>query len=119
MRRLGFGDRWVFFIMECVTTITYSILVNEQAREVIKPSKGLRQWDPISSCLFILCVEGLVALIKSSEKSGETKIVAVTRGGRRKNYLLFADNCVIFGRVCILEWKKYQDLLNTYEMTLG
>lgn len=39
LRKLGFGDKWIALIMECVTSISYSILVNGQPREEFKPSR--------------------------------------------------------------------------------
>lgn len=42
MRRLGFCDRWIVLIMECVTSVTYSVLVNGQPGDVIKPTRGIR-----------------------------------------------------------------------------
>ena len=39
--KLGFQELWVALIMECITTVSYSILVNGEPRGMIKPSKGL------------------------------------------------------------------------------
>ncbi|XP_041025384.1 uncharacterized protein LOC121265781 [Juglans microcarpa x Juglans regia] len=43
--------------------------------------------------------------------SGNTKGVIVVRGGSRVNHLLFADDCILFGRACAEEWKRLQELL--------
>ena len=40
--KMGFKEAWVGLIMHCVTTITYSILVNGEPQGFIRPSKGLR-----------------------------------------------------------------------------
>jgi hypothetical protein len=42
MLQLGFAPRWVDLIMDCVSTVTYSIIVNGQPMGHIKPSRGLR-----------------------------------------------------------------------------
>jgi len=42
MRRIGFSDRWMALIMECITTVSYSILVNGEPSNVIHPSRGIR-----------------------------------------------------------------------------
>ena len=49
--------------MECVTTPTCSILGNGVPQGYIKPSRGIRQGDSLSSYLFIICAEGLSSLI--------------------------------------------------------
>ena len=40
--KMGFQDTWVAMIMQCITTVSYSILVNGQTTGLIYPSRGLR-----------------------------------------------------------------------------
>ena len=40
--RSGFQQSWVNLIMECVTTLSYSILVNGEPKGMIYPSRGIR-----------------------------------------------------------------------------
>ena len=62
---MGFVDKWRALIMKCVTTVSYSIKINGKPRGYIVPSRGIRQGDPLSPYLFLLCVEDLSALIKN------------------------------------------------------
>ena len=39
---MGFDWRWVTLIMECITTVSYSILINGEPSPIIHPSGGLR-----------------------------------------------------------------------------
>ena len=64
MEKLGFVETWRRLIMQCVTTITYAIKINRCPRGHIIPSRGLWQGNPLSLDLFLLCAEGLLALIK-------------------------------------------------------
>jgi hypothetical protein len=56
MRRMGFDKRWIHLTMTCVRTTSYSVLLNGEPTSFIKPSKGIRQGDPLSPNLFLLCV---------------------------------------------------------------
>ncbi|XP_042984282.1 uncharacterized protein LOC122313374 [Carya illinoinensis] len=119
MEKLGFGARWANLIMECVSSVSYAVLVNGEPGQVIHPTRGLRQGDPLSPYLFLLCAEGLSSLINGAEARGEIKGVAVARGGMKLTHLLFADNCIIFGRACWEEWQKINDILKLYEEASG
>ena len=68
MLKLGFDTRWVELAMETVTTTSYSVLINGEPCGFISPSRGVRQGDPLSPYLFLLCAEGLSATIRKAEE---------------------------------------------------
>lgn len=53
MRRMDFCTRWIDLIIECVSTVSYTILVNGEPKGMFKPTKGIRQGDPVSPFLFL------------------------------------------------------------------
>lgn len=84
--------------------VSYYVLVNGQPGETIYPSRGLRQGDHLSPYLFLLCVEGLSTLIDQAASSRVIREVPLVRGGTRLNHLLFADDCIFFGRANLEKW---------------
>ncbi|XP_019169839.1 PREDICTED: uncharacterized protein LOC109165495 [Ipomoea nil] len=70
---LGFDIRWVELVMCCVTTFSYSFLVNGARSERVTPTRSLRQGDPLSSYLFIICVEGLSLLLQQAHNRGSIR----------------------------------------------
>lgn len=70
MVRLGFAREWIRVVMACVSSISYYFLVNGELKGYVVPSRGLRQGDPFSPYLFLLCVEGLSAFIAKKSRVG-------------------------------------------------
>ena len=59
MLKMGFDVRWVALILSCINSASYSILVNGVPKGDIRPSRGIRQGDPLSPYLFLICLEAL------------------------------------------------------------
>ena len=96
MRKLGFSNRWIKIVLSCVSTVSYSILINGEPKGRIIPSRGLRQGDPLSPYLFILCAEGLSSLIQAATNENFLHGVVVARGAPKISHLFFADDSLLF-----------------------
>ena len=119
MRRMGFQDRWISLMMMCVSTVTYSVLINGEPRGTIIPTRGLRQGDPISPYLFLLCAEGLSAMIKRKERIGGLRGISVRRGAPSISHLFFADDSIIFCRATSGDCALVAEVLDIYEKESG
>ena len=70
MYKLGSDDKWCALIMNCVTTISYSVKINGKPKGHIVPSRRIRQGDPLSPYLFLLYAICLSDLIKKEVENG-------------------------------------------------
>ena len=77
--KLGFEQQWVNRIMKCISSVSYQVLINGEAQGNIKPSRGLRQGDPLSPFLFILCTEVLTSHIKNAEATSALTGIKIAR----------------------------------------
>ena len=111
MIKMGFNERWINLIMLCVKTVTYSILINDGPRELIHPPRGIRQGDPLSPFLFLLCTEGLNGLIKNAEISGDIHGFSLCRRGPKLTHLLFANDSLLLCRATVDECDKVLHIL--------
>ena len=105
--------------MHCVTATELAILFKGSPLESFKPLRGLRQGDPISPYLFLLCAEGLTSMLKKEESNGYIKGVAVCRGAPRISHLLFADDSIVFCRASFEEARRVMKVLEDYEGDSG
>ena len=103
MRWLGFTEKWINLMMLCVKIVSYSILMNGEPKGLIKPSRGIRQGDPLSSFLFLLCLEGLHGLITKVAAWCDIKGYSLCRNSPRLTHLLFANDSLLFCRATIQE----------------
>jgi hypothetical protein len=98
LEKMGFADKWIHWMMICVSSVNYSALVNFEKIGPINPDRGLRQGDPLSPYLFILVTEGLSSLIKKTVSRGDLHGVQIWREAPVVSHLLFAGDCFLFCR---------------------
>jgi len=82
--------------MHCVSSSSYSILWNGNKLPPFKPTHGLRQGDPLSPYLFILCMEKLSVAINSAVNQRRWEPIQIINGGPQVSHLLFADDVLLF-----------------------
>jgi hypothetical protein len=119
MKKMGFPERWIAWVMECVRSVSYSILVNGQPVGNIKPTRGLRQGDPISPYLFLICAEALSSMLNQAENNGVISRVPTSKRGPKISHLFFADDSLLFCKANSVEWRRLTKILDKYEAASG
>ena len=79
----------------------------------------MRQGDPLSPYLFIICAEGLSAIIQEYEHKGLIHGCKVARAAPRISHLFFADDSFFFFKATMSESEKVKECLNLYEKASG
>lgn len=119
MLRLGFNHQWVSSIMRVVSTVTFSVLFNGHRLENFKPTRGIRQGDPISPYLFLLAAEGLSCLLRSRGISENLVGIQVAPTAPPVNHLLFADDSLLFFKANIGAAVEVNNALQSYCQASG
>ncbi|KAK9929437.1 hypothetical protein M0R45_026537 [Rubus argutus] len=119
LQKLGFDDDWIELIMTCLSTVRYSFLINGEPRGYVAPSRGLRQGDPLSPYLFILCAEGLSALISHFVSIGSLQGLKVCDGAPVISHLLFADDSMIYSQATMQDCLILKHILDVYARASG
>lgn len=96
------------------TTVFFLILVNGVPNGPIVPSWGLRQGDPLSSYLYLLCTEGLVSLLNRAAFNQSLIGIKVCRRAPQLNHLLFVDDSLVFYKADRESLLSLLEVLSTY-----
>ena len=116
MVKLGFANKWIDLIMHCVSFVSYLVIINGEAQGNIIPSRGIWQGDPLSPCLFLLCVEGLSALIHEAARNRQINGISICKGCPRITHLFFTDDNLLFCKAKDQECQNLVNILNNYEV---
>ncbi|KAH9663932.1 reverse transcriptase domain-containing protein [Citrus sinensis] len=118
MQKLGFPKKWINLVMNCISTASFSVLINGVAKGLIHPQRGLRQGCPLSPYLFIMCAEVFSNMLVHAEHQNLvhglrfSKNISVT-------HLLFADDSLIFSRASSFDCKNLKRLFDCYTAASG
>lgn len=119
LEKMNFHPTLITWIMQCITSVSYTFIINGAAREYVKPGRGIRQGDPISPYLFILCNEVLTGLCSNAQCKGLLKGVSIATHCPSLNHLLFADDTMFFCKANKKNADTLKTLLTTYEAVSG
>ena len=119
MRKLGFADRWITIMMACVRSVRYQVRFNSEETNIFIPSWGLRQGDPLSPYLFLLCAEGLSSLLLYEEEVGCIDGIRVCRNAPSVSHLLFADDSLILMKADMTNATSLQEVLEPTALILA
>lgn len=74
------------------------MLINGNMAGEFNPTRGLRQGDPLSPYLFILCMDILSRLLETKK---EVKDLKLSRGAIAIHHLMYVDDLILVGRASL------------------
>lgn len=119
MQRMGFDNRWIHWVMTCVSSVSFSILVNGSPEGHIRPERGIRQGDPLSPYLFILCAEVLSRMMTKAMEDRSLLGVKIANQAPPVNHLLFADDSLFFSLANPKAARSLKKIFKQYEEISG
>ncbi|CAL1363580.1 unnamed protein product [Linum trigynum] len=96
LKEMGLPSSWIGCIMYCVEHNRMRLLWNGELSQPITPSRGVRQGDPLSPYLFVLCMERLSHRIDRAVQDKLWRPLKLSKDGPPLSHLFFADDLVLF-----------------------
>ena len=115
MQKMGSNERWLDFIIMCLRSVTYKVLHDRAEIELMNPTGGLRQGDPLSLYLIILCAKGLSSSLRALENRGLIQGFKVSCGAPPISYLFFADDSYFYLKSKNVECTQIKSCPQMYE----
>lgn len=111
---MGFHVNWIKWVMSCVGSVSYNLVINGQRIGHFTSTRGLRQRDPISPYLFLLMVDTLSKMIVKESVRGNLEGIKIKRDSLLMAHLLFANDAIFFLKAIKVYLLKMERILNLY-----
>ena len=88
--------------MGCLSLVSFAIIINGSASGLFRPSKGLRQFYPLSPVLFLFIAEGLSTSILEAKRTGTLRGFKLVSTFYLTHFLFVDDALLICDGSCYL-----------------
>ena len=119
LRAFGFGDNWIRWIINLVSSAFFSILVNGTPSQPFSATRGIRQGDPLSPFLFIIIAEGLGRLLRDMQNSGQIKGLNLCENQPAQTHQQFVDDNMLMGPSSVQESRGIKKGLDLFLLASG
>ncbi|KAL9673623.1 hypothetical protein QQ045_029884 [Rhodiola kirilowii] len=117
--RMGFPREWVKKVMMCVKSVAYRVKINNLVSAIFLLERGLRQGDPLSPYLFVICTELISRNLEWHQNNKLIYGVRVSRSAPMVSNLMFVDDIIFFLRAEDDNIVRFKSILRHYEQISG
>lgn len=119
LRDFNFPTVIINLVMCCVRSSSVSILWNGERLPSCKTDRGLRQGDPLSPYLFVLCMEKLSIWIQRAVEEKNWIPISISRGGPTLSHILFADDVLLFCKAKDSQLRYIAQIMDSFGRSFG
>ena len=109
-----FNPTWIQWITSLISSSFFLIFLNGIPSSTFKPSRGIRQGDPLSPFLFIFMVEGISRSIHSVVNNTSHKGLSIHNMNPPLSHTQFFDDTTLMGEPTLREAKTLKSILEDF-----
>ena len=106
------------WIMGCVTSSSFVVLISGSCSEIFRPSRGLQQGCSLFPYLFLLVVKGLGRTILHTRRQGRINGMSIGRNEHLTHFLFMGD-VLLFCLCSKEEGRQYKEILQLFNLVMG
>uniref|UniRef100_J3N6X5 Reverse transcriptase domain-containing protein n=1 Tax=Oryza brachyantha TaxID=4533 RepID=J3N6X5_ORYBR len=110
----GFDPNFINLVLQCISTPSFSVILNGKTTGHFTSQRGLRQGCPLSPYLFVLSVNVLAEKFQEQASLGHIKGIKLNGQGPTIHALFYADDIIITGQANASEASAIRSLLNDF-----
>jgi hypothetical protein len=118
LTHLGFEVPFITWIMSCLTSTSFALLINGSTSPFFTPERGLKQGFPLSPLLFLLVAEGLNRALTQGNTTGELSGIKITHN-MSLTHLLFVDIVFLFSGGSRRKAETLRDIISLFSKAIG
>ena len=119
LKAFDFHPTWIQWMSSLISSSFFSILLNGSPSPTFKPSRGIRQGDPLSPFPFILMAEGIIKSITTTVNTSSLKGLPVHNMNPPLSHTQFVDDTTLMGEPTLHEARTLKSILNDFATTSG
>ncbi|KAK6160713.1 hypothetical protein DH2020_004094 [Rehmannia glutinosa] len=119
LKSLGFPDNFIDLIHVCITSSSFSFLLNGSQFGAVTPHRGIRLGDPLSPYIFIICAEVFSIILQDLQAAGKIHGIQVPKNAPCVSHLFFADDTLLFGNATVEEAKFIRFAISLFRKASG
>ena len=114
----SFPNSLISLIMDCICSPAISLIWNGEVTKAFLPSRGIRQGDPLSPYIFVLCMERVSIMINEKINEGNWRPIKLSQD-LGVSHIFYADDVFLFGQASCSNGKVILDVLEEFGKLSG
>jgi hypothetical protein len=114
LARKGLHNHFINLVYACISTPTFSVIVNGQSFAKFNSTRGIRQGCPLIPYLFVIALNEISLMLQYALQANHLTCISLGPNCPPIHSLMFADDLIICGRDDMQEANTILHLLNHF-----